>query len=76
MAHPMPAELFAATPEMFELIEKFGDAVSDMFEQMVRGHWVDDHGHDVRLNSKMAALKPLVIRSMGLRALIAKASPS
>lgn len=67
------AALIAAAPEMYVLIEEFGDVISDMFEQMIRGHWVDDHGHDVQLNQKMIALKPLIIRAIALRAPIIKA---
>jgi hypothetical protein len=43
------AALIAAAPAMYDLIE-----------QMVRGHWTDDHGHPVRLNDQMAALIPLI----------------
>src|SRR5580692_2012807 len=61
------ARLIAAAPEMYELIEQFGDTITDMFEQMLRGHWVDDHGHDATLNIKMMALKRLIFKAAYLR---------
>jgi hypothetical protein len=67
------ARLIAAAPDMYDLIEKFGDAVTNMFEQMMRGHWTDDHGHDVQRNTQMAALKPLIIRAISLRVALRKA---
>lgn len=67
------AALIAAAPSMFDLIAEFGDAVTDMFEQMSRGNWTDDHGHDVRMNAKMLALKPLIVKAIELRIAIAKA---
>ena len=40
-----------------ELVALFATRVCDMFEQMQRGNWVDDYGHDVRLNTAMLALQ-------------------
>jgi hypothetical protein len=33
-----------------ELIQEVGDAIANHLEQLVNGHWRDDHGHDVKLN--------------------------
>ena len=59
--------------EAHDLIRDLGDAITDMFDQMIRGHWVDDQGHDVRLNQQMIALKPLIIKAIRLRAAHGKA---
>ena len=40
-----------------ERMEALGDAAADVIEQMLKGHWVDDHGHDVSLNMAMLDLK-------------------
>ncbi len=37
--------------------QALGDATADMFDQLVRGKWRDDHGHDVMLNKTMLDLK-------------------
>lgn len=57
----------------FKLIEKFGDAVTDMFEQMEKSNWTDDYHHDVKLNVAMLALIPLVKEAIKLRKAIAEA---
>lgn len=38
-------------------VQNMGDAVAYVFEQMLRGKWVDDHNHDVRRNAAMLDLK-------------------
>ncbi len=62
------ARLIAAAPEMYDLIAEAGDAIADMFEQLTRGKWVDDHGHDVRLNCQMIALTEWIMKAIALRA--------
>ncbi len=37
-------------------VQQMGDRVADMFEQMNKGNWIDDHGHDVRMNRAMMDL--------------------
>lgn len=39
-----------------KIILDFGDAAADVFEQMIKGDWVDDHDHPVRNNISMIAL--------------------
>jgi len=68
------ARLIAAAPDMYDLIERLGNAVTDMFEQMIRGKWTDEEDHDVFMNAKMIALKPLILEAIKLRAAIAKAT--
>ena len=53
--------------EAHDLIAEFGDSVTDMFEQMNRGEWKDNHGHDVRLNVAMMALMEVVKEAIKLR---------
>lgn len=62
------ALLIAAAPEMYDLIAATGDAIADVFEQMNKGKWIDDHGHDVQLNRGMLALKDRLIEAIDLRA--------
>lgn len=62
--------LEALLAEAEDLIEQFGTGVTDMFEQMVRGNWTDDHGHNVRLNAQMFALKPIIADAIVHRAKI------
>jgi hypothetical protein len=57
--------------EAEDLIERFGTAVTDMFEQMERGDWVDDHGHRVRMNKAMLDLIPVVEDAIKHRAALA-----
>lgn len=46
------------------MIVELGNAATDVFEQMLKGNWRDDHGHDVRLNKAMCDLKAAVERAM------------
>ena len=50
-----------------ELIDEFGDHVTDMFEQMIKGKWTDDKGHGVQMNSAMLALKETVKKAIRAR---------
>jgi len=38
-------------------LTSLGDAVIDMFEQMIKGNWKDDHDHDVHMNRAMISCK-------------------
>lgn len=38
-------------------VSDLGDAVADMFDQLVAGNWTDDHGHPVASNVTMLRLK-------------------
>lgn len=51
------AESQATHEELLEALGNLGDGVTDMFEQLTRGNWVDDHGHSVLLNAQMIALE-------------------
>ncbi len=48
---------------LLEALNNLGDNVTDMFEQMTRGNWVDDHGHSVLMNAKMIALKNSILEA-------------
>lgn len=61
------SELMALAPEMWDLIEQFGRAVTNMFEQLERGDWKDSEGHCVRLNARMIDLKKPVLDAIELR---------
>ena len=43
------------------LLQKTGDSIADMLEQMLKGNWRDDHGHDVKMNATMITLKVVLI---------------
>jgi hypothetical protein len=53
---------------LHELIQRFGDAATDTFEQMLKGNWKDDHDHDVRMNKSMLDLKRTVADTIAFRA--------
>lgn len=65
------AKLTRERDESQALIAEFGDKVADMFEQMERGNWVDDHGHNVKMNAAMCALIEPVKKAIALRAALA-----
>lgn len=50
-----------------EQLQKLGDAVIAMFDQMIKGNWVDDHGHVVKLNRAMNNLAATVRDTMRFR---------
>ena len=54
--------------EADDLIERFGTAVFDMFEQMIKGNWIDDLGHDVKMAARMMAFKPIILDAIDYRA--------
>ena len=56
------------TPTADQIIQRFGQGVTDMFEQMTRGNWIDDHGHNVKLNATMISLMPIVQAAIDYRA--------
>lgn len=62
--------------EQFNLIEKMGTAITDMFEQMEMCNWVGDHESPAKLNVKMIALVDIVKEAIELRKAIAKATES
>lgn len=41
-------------------VTAFGDAVTNMLEQMIKGDWEDEHGHAVHRNVTVIALKEVV----------------
>ena len=53
--------------ELVDLLQKTGDGIADLFEQYMKGNWVDDHGHDVGMNRAMQDLKVVLVDLMGYR---------
>lgn len=39
-----------------EILQETGDKIADMLEQMMRGRWIDNHGHRVENNVQMMEL--------------------
>ena len=62
--------------EAEKLIQDFGDKVSDMFEQLIKGNWIDDNDHAVANNSSMIALKSILVEAIEHRAKVGLASVS
>lgn len=54
-------------PQIYDVFQQFGDKATDVFEQMERGSWIDDTGHEVHLNKAMIELKEVVIAAIELR---------
>lgn len=52
-------------------VEKFGDAVADMFDQLVKGKWIDDNDHPVSNNATMLRLKELMQEVLSFRQALA-----
>src|ERR1017187_5813972 len=46
------------------LLKEFGNESTDVFEQMLKGSWVDDHGHSVQMCAAMLRLKAVVLSTM------------
>lgn len=49
------------------LLQNTGDSVAYLFEQLTKGSWVDDNGHDVRLNMAMLGMQKVLIDIMEFR---------
>lgn len=62
------AELEAENVLMRDMIQQLGDRVADMFEQLIKGNWHDDHDHDVKWNKAMLDLKSTLKNVMQARA--------
>ncbi len=46
--------------DMRVMLQDIGDSIADALDQMLKGKWTDDHGHDVRLNASMMCLKDIL----------------
>jgi hypothetical protein len=55
--------------EAMGLVNQFSSTIADMFDQRVKGNWVDQLGHPVKNNTAMQALK---VPLMGVQALLAR----
>lgn len=53
-------ELKRDKEKLTSFINRFGDKATDVFDQMLKGQWVDDHGHYVWLNISMIELKQVI----------------
>lgn len=61
--------------EALDVVTQFGDAVSAVFEQMLKGNWKDDHDHPVKNNTAMISLKMPMMNALSLRARV-EAAPA
>lgn len=53
--------------ELEELLQNTGDGIANLFTQLMKGNWVDDHGHDVKLNKAMVDMKKVIVDIMKFR---------
>jgi hypothetical protein len=53
--------------ESWKLVVRFGDAAAEVIAQMLRGHWMDDHGHKVTGNTAMIELRDCLNAASHLR---------
>ena len=60
--------LEAEVERLRAVLETAGDAICDVFEQMRRGNWQDDHGHFVMNNTAMLQLKEALAAMIAVRA--------
>ncbi len=61
-------ELREANAELKPLLQNIGDGIVNMFDQLVRGNWRDDHDHDVKMNVHMLNLQDVLKQIMRFRA--------
>lgn len=59
------AEKLEAAENQLEIL---GDAVASVFEQLVKGNWMDDNGHHVSNNSAMISLADAMESTIKMRA--------
>ena len=60
--------LVKANAELKPLLQNIGDGIVNMFDQLVRGNWRDDHDHDVKMNVHMLNLQDVLKQIMRFRA--------
>jgi len=53
--------------EADEILNLVGDKVCDVFEQMEKGNWIDDHGHQVKMNVAMIDLLDAMTKACAYR---------
>ena len=56
----MTKDVEAIKRDMRDMMQDTGDAIADVFNQMIKGNWKDDHDHDVRMNRAMCRLKDVL----------------
>lgn len=60
--------LAKANAELKPLLQNIGDGIANMFDQLVKGNWRDDHDHDVKMNVHMLNLHDVLKQIMRFRA--------
>jgi hypothetical protein len=60
--------LALANAELKPLLQNIGDGIANMFDQLVKGNWRDDHDHDVKMNVHMLNLQDALKQIMRFRA--------
>lgn len=60
--------LVKANAELKPLLQNIGDGIANMFDQLVKGNWRDDHDHDVKMNVHMLNLQDVLKQIMRFRA--------
>lgn len=52
--------------DLYDFLQSSGNAISDVFDQMLKGGWVDEEGHLVPLNKAMLNLKDVLENAIEL----------
>ena len=60
--------LALANAELKPLLQNIGDGIANMFDQLVKGNWRDDHDHDVKMNVHMLNLQDVLKQIIRFRA--------
>lgn len=64
-------EEYVTDTEKLEAVENqlqiLGDAIADVFEQLVKGNWMDDIGHHVSNNAAMIGLADAMESTIKMR---------
>jgi hypothetical protein len=59
--------LLESHQKLARLAVTFGDTISDMFEQMIKGQWTDSAGHRAEMNQSMIALKAPMLTAIAMQ---------
>lgn len=64
----MPTETDKIKNDLRCILQDTGDAIVSVFDQMQKGKWTDDLGHDVQMNTAMLRLKDILGAMVDYRA--------
>lgn len=53
--------------DLDKLLQDTGDSIAGMFDQLIKGEWVDSQGHSVAINAQMLQMQSTIIDLMKFR---------